>query len=445
MKKIIFILIPVMLLLTACSPINNSGTTMFSVNGLKVILKNMPESDIFSAGFYLNGGVSYTEKENIGIEELLFSVAPKGTKNYDKETLQKLTEAMGTAIGGGGGRDFSSLSLRCLEQNLAESWNIYQDVILNPVFDSTEIELARVNQLTSIRTIKDNPDAYLNKLSDEFFYKGHPYANSSIGTEENVSRFHRNDLVKFHDKHFTKSRALLVVVGPVTKKELIKYVQPLAAKLKQGKPYTSKLPGNWEKSASGMESVKSEMEMPTNYFRGRANAPNRLSKDYHAFLLASRKLHTMVWEAVRTKRSLSYAPSAGFSSGNASSTYLYVTTTRPDSVIKVMYDEIDKLKEVPLTEAELNEMRMTFFTGFYMGQETVASQMAGLAVNELSGAGYKAAGNFMKNVNAVKVEDIQRVAQTYMKNYQFLYYGDPSQVNEEVFLSYSWPSIKPEN
>ncbi|MEE8436718.1 MAG: hypothetical protein V3S22_00105 [Candidatus Neomarinimicrobiota bacterium] len=45
----------------------------------------------------------------------------------------------------------------------------------------------------------------------------------------------------------------------------------------------------------------------------------------------------------------------------------------------------------------------------------------------------------MENIKAVTVDDIQRVSRTYMDNYQFTYLGDPSQVNDEVFLSYSWP------
>lgn len=443
MKRLLVLLVTG-LSLAFCSDPDKNETIDFEVNGLKVILKQMPESDIISAGFYLNGGVSYADEINTGLEQLLIAVAPKGTENFDKETLQGITESIGTAIGGSAGRDYSSITLRCLKDHWEKSRGIYQDVILNPTLDSNEIELERAVQVSAIRAVKDDPDAYLGKLSNEFFYKGHPYERSPNGIEENVSAFTREDLLSWHKNNFAKSRALLVVVGPLTKKDLQPFVRAIAAGLPQGEPYTNRLPQNWEKSTSGMEVVAPEVPNPTNYVIGRANAPTRHSEDYFAFQLAARKLHTQVWEAVRTKRSLSYAPAAGYSGGNASSTYLYVTTTQPDSAIKVMYDEVNKLKETELTPEEVEELRMGFFTAFHMGQETAASVRGSLASYELSGYGYEKLDEFIDNINSVTAEDIQRVARKYMTNYQFSYYGNPEQVNEEVFISYRWPSIQAE-
>lgn len=154
----------------ACEAPPKSEARKFKVGGLNIILTEIPQSDIVSVGFYQKGGVAYTPEKQAGIEQLLLSVMPKGSEQYDKETLQSLTEAMGTEISGAAGKDYASLSLRCLSQAFEASWPIFEDVILNPVLDSSEIELARVSQLTEIRSQEDTPDAHVSKLAREFYY-----------------------------------------------------------------------------------------------------------------------------------------------------------------------------------------------------------------------------------------------------------------------------------
>ncbi|MFQ6612591.1 MAG: M16 family metallopeptidase [Fidelibacterota bacterium] len=435
-RKLFKLTILAVIILTGCEQQQSASAHMYKVNGLEVIIKEIPETDVVSAGFYLRGGVAATPGAQAGIEQLLLMVAPKGTETYDKQTLQQLLEGMGSEISGYASRDYSVLSLRCLADKFDSSWKIYQDVILQPLLDSSEVELARTSILTDIKAEVDNPDSYLKKLAREFYYEGHPYEQSPNGTINSVSHFTREDLLRYHQEQFTKSRALLVIVGPVDKQEILKQVRELASNLPRGNKSTFSLPESWEKASPGMRIVESNMPIPTNYLIGQTNAPSMLSDDYYPFLLAARKLQTRVWEEVRTKRNLSYAPSAGYESGRNSTSYLYVTTTQPDTAIKVMFAEVDRLKDQPLTDKELHDLRMMFLTRYYLTEETVAAQRSLLASYELLGKGIREADRFLEKIQAVRAADIQRVAKTYLNNYQFTYLGDPKQVNEEVFLAY---------
>jgi len=443
-KRPILVLSLALIFISSCTPEKKADANKFNVGGLTVILKEIPESDIVSIGYYLNGGSAYLNTQQSGIERLILSVSPKGSKNFDKETLQGNLEAMGSQIFGKAGTDYSSLQLKCLKDKFEDSWNIFQDIILHPLLDSTEIELEKATQLTYIRSEIDQPEQYLNKLAREFYFKGHPYALSPMGVEQTVQSFSRNDLVKYHENILNKSRGLLVVVGGVTKQDILELTKEFAKELKRGKPYKGNLPDNWAKTTPSIRTIESKTPIPTNYLMGIASAPNLLSPDFYAFQLATRKLNTRVFEEVRTKRNLSYAPQAGTRNYRISVNYLSVTTTEPDSVIVVMFNELDRMKENLLTEKELKELQMLMLTRYYMDGETVGAQQFILADFELRGPGYENADNFMDNIKAVTAQDIQRVSRTYLDNYQVAFLGDPSQVNDEVFLSYSWPSGKDE-
>ncbi|MEE8436719.1 MAG: pitrilysin family protein [Candidatus Neomarinimicrobiota bacterium] len=378
-KRFKIILLLALIFTYSCTLKNETDSNKFSVGGLTVILKIIPESDIVSLGYYINGGSAYLSPQQAGLERLLLAVSPKGTENFDKETLQGQLEAMGSQIFSKAGTDYSSLNLKCLADKFQDSWNIFQDIILYPLLDSTEIELEKATQLAIIRSERDQPEDYLNKLSREFYFKGHPYALSSLGLERTVKEFSRIDLVKYHENNFTKSRGLLIVVGGITKQEILDLAQKLAKELPRGKKYKENLPDKWVKTASSMLTIESKSPMPTNYLIGAANAPNLLSPDYYAFQLAIQKLNTRVFEEVRTKRNLSYAPRAGYRRGRISVNYLYVTTTQPDTVIGIMFNELDRLKENLITAKELKELQMMNLTKYYMNGETTGAQQSILA------------------------------------------------------------------
>jgi len=159
----------------AFAPLQALATEEFTVNGLKVILKKNPANQIVAVNLYIRGGVFNLTPQTAGIEPLLFSVAVKGTKKYPKEVINAELARMGTQIDGNATRDYGVGFLRCIKPNFEKSWDIFTDVVLNPLLDPAEVELAREQILTGIRQQKDVPDAHLRLIANEMFFTGHPY------------------------------------------------------------------------------------------------------------------------------------------------------------------------------------------------------------------------------------------------------------------------------
>ena len=188
MKNRIAILLAALALLSApARPGAPAGS--FSVNGLKVIFVPAGASDIVSANMYFRGGSSVIDLNQAGIENLALQVATLATKSYPREKLNEELESMDSQISSAAGRDYASISLQCVKQNFARSWKIFADAILNPSFDSTDVELQRASILSSIRQSEDDPDQYLGRLAMEAFYVDHPYAVDPSGTEKTVRSF----------------------------------------------------------------------------------------------------------------------------------------------------------------------------------------------------------------------------------------------------------------
>ena len=68
-----------------------------------------------------------------------------------------------------------------------------------------------------------------------------------------------------------------------------------------------------------------------------------------------------------------------------------------------------------------------------MGQETNAAQAGELAQYELIGGGWRNSAVFIDRLRAVTPAEVKRVANTYMRNLQFVVIGDPRQIDKVIF------------
>ncbi len=431
MKAINKTLIIFSLVLLAGTNIFSQDVQSFDVNGLKVIFKQNTANDILSVNMYFKGGVVNLNEDQAGLEALTLLVAQKATKNYPKDKLNATLERMNTQINSNASLDYSRLSMLCVKQNFDASWNIYVDMLLNPSFSEEDLNLERDKLISSIKQVNDNPDAYLRKVVTNEFYIDHPYSVPVNGTEETLSSFTTQDMKDFMSSRLQTSEILLVVVGNTTIADLQQKVKDAFGNLPVGS-YTKIALQEVDHVEPSIKII--HRELPTNYIQGTYSAPQRGTTDGYTMLIANSILRDRVWEEVRTKRSLSYAPSTRYVNNFSNYGAIYVTAIDPDTTIKVMINELERLKNEPISDKELTNKVRQFITFYYMGNETNQAQANALAWYELAGIGYNEVNEFLTNVNKVTSKDIQDVAQKYMKNLQFVLIGNPESLEIASFM-----------
>lgn len=405
--------------------------TEFDVNGLKVIVKRRTGAPTVSAGLFFRGGSRNLTAETAGLESFALAAAQEGSKNFPRAVLRKELSRVGSSIGAGSNYDFSALSLGSTKQNFDASWRMFVDVALNPTFAPADVERVREARLTALRTANDSPESQLEELNAKIVYAGHAYANSPDGTIENIRRFKIADLAAYHRSLIQTSRMLLVVVGDVEPEVFKKRVEAAFALVPRGNyKDTPPPPIAFAKPTVDIESKQTE----TNYVKGTFAAPPLGSPDYYAMRAAISALATSVFQEVRVKRNLSYAPSADMNSMAANTASISVSSSSANEAVQVMLGEIKKLRERPLDASTLRELSGFFLTTHYIKQETNAAQAAELAQYELLGGGWRNSLVFLDRVRNVTAAEVQAAANKYMRNVRFTVVGNPVDVDKAVFL-----------
>lgn len=405
--------------------------TEFDVNGLKVLLKRREGSLTVAAGLFFRGGAANINSQNAGIETLMLSAATEASTNFPRERMRSELSQMGTVIGSSSNNDYSVLSLATTRLHFDRSWQIFTDVALRPSFTKEDVGLVQQRMVVSLSDDTDNPDVYLQKLQEHVAYAGHPYLNSTGGTPETVGKLTVADLRAYHAKLMETSRLLLVIVGDLNPAEVRDLVTASFGKLPRGNYKTETVPPLvFDKSSVEVTT----RELPTNYIQGLFTAPSLTSPDIYPMRVASSLLRDRVFEEVRVKRNLSYAPDAFLRTQAANVGGLYVTAVDANQSIRVMLSEIARLQNESVSNDDIHAVVAQYLTTYYLGQETNAAQAGELAQYELIGGGWRNSVDFLQRLEAVTPADIQRVAQKYMRNIRFVVLGNPKSVDTGVFL-----------
>lgn len=416
----------------SCAPQDPYAAEEFFINGLKVIVKPNRANEIISAQLYLRGGSLNINESTQGIEPLIFESALKGSENYPKEKLNIILDKTAAQILTNSNRDFTSISLRCLNRYFDETWDVFADIIMNPTFEEQEVELVRDRLSVDIRQRKDNPGSYLRDIADGLFYREHAYRFDPQGIEESMTKISIEQMRNHLKVILQTSRLLLVVVGNVDKDKLRQKVENTFGQLPKGN-YKPILPDKFEHISPMLEIVN--RELPTNYILGYFSAPALNDQDFYPMTMAMNILSWRVFEEVRTKRNLSYAPRAFFSNEYANRAAIYVSAVDPDTTIKVMLAELKKLQEEPVSTKDLKDRITMYLTQYYLNNETNSAQAQFLARFELSELGWKEGEKFMENLRNVTIEDVNRVANQYFHNIQFAVLGNPALIDKKLFTS----------
>ncbi|HSQ22995.1 MAG TPA: pitrilysin family protein [Pyrinomonadaceae bacterium] len=404
--------------------------TEFDVNGLKVLVKRREGSQTVAIQLYIRGGAGNVTATNAGVEAFMLNVASEASTSFPRDRLRKELARMGTVLGESVSYDYSALSMTATRANFDRSWDIFTDIALHPAFTKEDVDLVKTRLVASLSDDTDEPDTYLQRLQEKVAYAGHPYLNRPEGTAESIGRLTGEDLRAYHQRTMQTSQLLLVIVGDLDAAQLKARITASFGKLPRGNYKPQPAPA-LTFNASTVDITS--RELPTNYIQGLFTAPSITSPDIYPMYVASSLLRDRVFEEVRVKRNLSYAPDAFLRTQAANIGGIYVTAVDANQAVRVMLNEMTRLQREPISKDDITAVIAQFLTTYYIGQETNAAQAAGLAQYELIGGGWPNSLQFLEKLQAVTPADVQRVAQKYMHNIRFVVLGNPAAVDKTVF------------
>jgi len=406
------------------------ATREMTINGLKVIFKPSTKQSVSTILFFKGGTANYDAKQQ-GIESLaLNAVAECGTQKYNKDAFKDMADKYGISIDGSTSYDYGYISMSCVKPYFKEGWNLFTEAVNHPVFEEKELGLLQQKLISNLKSQESNPDHALTHMSMKDAFKNTRYAIRPEGDPETIGNFKQADVKGYYNNLLNVNRLLLVIVGNLTKDEVKKQVEQ-AFKQLPSSPITKLETSTSTRIPANSLNVENR-KMATNYITGILGAPDVNSPDFNAYRLGFSILSEKLFQEVRTKRNLSYAPYSYASGGLIPYSIVYVTTTKPKDAVTVMTDEIKRLRNGGFTETDLRDAKSKFATSYFMKNESTFSNALSLGTSEIKGS-WKNEVTFLDQINKVTLPELQKAFTEYADGIKWSYLGDETLADKEAF------------
>jgi predicted Zn-dependent peptidase len=387
-------------------------------NGLTLLVRENAAAPVVAVSLPVRMGTRWERPEVAGISNLLQHVMVKGAGQRSAREIAEAAEEIGGSLSASGDIDFSEIRGTALARHWKSLLELVGDVALRPALPPDEIEGERRVILSQLKNRADQPFSFTMDTLLASLYGPHPYGLPALGQRDVLERVDRAALLEHYRRHYRADRMVLAVSGQIVVAAVVEEVRRLFGDL-PGASGAEEAPLP-PPAAPGARQVVERSAAQAQILMGFLGPP--LSHpDYPAVKVLSTLLGGgmagRLFTEIRDKQGLAYSLGALYPSRRETSFFLIYMGTAAGNVGRAeegLRQEVARVRREPATADELGRAKAYLLGNLAMDRRTNARQAWYLAFFELAGAGHEFLDRYVKAVEPVTLEDIQRVAGLYL-------------------------------
>ncbi|HET7617097.1 MAG TPA: pitrilysin family protein [Vicinamibacterales bacterium] len=388
-------------------------------NGLQVIAVPHHEEPAVSLRLIVRAGAAQDPRDRPGVASLAATLLDQGTTSRDAESIATTIDSIGGALGTGAGTDLTYINAVVMKDSLDLALDLVSDVAEHPAFAAEEIERQRQQIISGLKVSYDDPEYLADMVFDRLVYGFHPYGRPQSGTPSSIAAITREDLVAFHRRWFGANNAILAIVGDVEPDTAFAGAERAfgswgRVEVAAGTPDDPPPPTRRLVIVDRPGAVQTEIRV------GNIAIP-RKDPDHMALDLAVKILGgegaNRLHRVLRTERGLTYGASADLNALAETGDIEAETNTRSQTTgetLRLMVDEFWKLVRDRAHPRELADAQAYLTGSFPLTIETPSDIALQILNAVFYGLDLNTLQTYRERVNAVGVEDVQRVAREYL-------------------------------
>jgi len=205
-------------------------------NGINIIATQNTETPTVSLLLSIEGGTLLDPIEKAGLASLTASLMNEGTKNNSKEALSNSLAKLGSDISIGASGRNTYIQVNSLVKNIDATLTLMVDMMFNPAFEQTDFKRVKNQLIQSLEQGNKDARTLASRAVKQVTYgKNNRIGLPDRGTVATISTITLDDVKGFYQQYFSPKQVSLVVVGDMSKDELMPKLKPL--KSWQGNDY----------------------------------------------------------------------------------------------------------------------------------------------------------------------------------------------------------------
>ena len=349
-------------------------------NGLRIVTEHMRGLHSASIGIWVGAGGRHERIEQNGIAHFLEHMAFKGTKTRSALQIAEAIEDVGGYINAYTSREMTAYYARVLEDDVTLGLEVIADILLNPVFDPSEIEVERGVILQEIGQALDTPDDVIFDWLQEAAYPDQALGRTILGPSERVSSFSRDDLSGFVGEHYGPNQMILSAAGGIDHDAIVRQAEDLFGHLPRSAPSALIQPaafgGGEKRMTKDLEQVHFALAFEGPDYRD----PEIYTAQIYATAMGG-GMSSRLFQEIRENRGLCYtifAQAGAYEDTGLTTIYAGTSAEQIAELTNITMDEMKRAAD-DMSEAEVARARAQMKAGLLMGLESPSNRAERLA------------------------------------------------------------------
>jgi len=406
-------------------------------NGLKVTMVPYGVVPKVTIQIKIRTGNLNEPPEETWIADLTLDLLKEGTTTRDAAAIAEAAANMGGSISTSVSPEVSTISGEALSEFGSDLIALLADIIRNPAFPEKEFERLKKDYLRHLSIAKTQPQSLAQEKFLQVLYGDHPFGRV-FPTEEMLFSYTIQKVKNFYKENFGARRTHIYIAGIFDGKAMKKAIEEAFQ--------------DWNSGPEPLINIPKPTSQRKIYLIDRPGAPQSTLyiglpvadpslPEYMALQVTNTLLggyfSSRITANIREDKGYTYSPRSSITSYYRNAFWLQVadvTTTVTGASLKEIFYEINRLQNEAPSLEELRGVQNYMAGNFVLRNSSPTGIISQLAFMDFHGLGESFLTNYVKNIYAVTPENVQMVAQQFLKeeNMIIVVVGDKKQILEQL-------------
>jgi zinc protease len=410
-------------------------------NGLEIVLAEAHSIPKFHGELFFRAGNALVAERSTGLAEMTATLVRTGTAKRTSRKIEEDLRSLGADLGTSAGQDTSAISFAGLSEFSQQILLLVNELAREASFPEPEFERERRQKLEEVKLERTAPGFLAGERLRKVLFGSHPYAQVSP-SEAEVAAYKREELESVYREIYTPENGLLMLVGDFDPQAMLKTIEATFGNWVGKKPVAKQMAAPPKPRGRKVYLVHNPGSVQTQILLG-CGAITRRDPDWIKLGLTNSlyggAFNSRLVMNIREDKGYTYSPRSAVNALRHHGYFSVSAAVRNDVVaasLTEMFYEIDKLRSLPVPEAELADAQNYLSGVFSMGlatQEGLLSQFSTVELNELPTDYLE---TYRDKIRALTPGDLLSTARKYFDsaNTQIVVVGDRTQIEEQAGL-----------
>lgn len=386
-------------------------------NGIPVYIVEDQELPLIDVTMTFRGGSYLDPEDQIGLSSMMASqVRRGGTTSMTAEDLDERFDflAASASVGDGSAGESIVALLGCLSSNFEESFSLFLDMLMNPGFQQSRIDLSKDTIIEGMKQRNDHPSSILGREVRSLVY-GNSYMGRSA-TADMVESVTADGLRSMHSRIINPTNLIIAVSGDFNKYEMLQTLEDAL--------------GNWVfgDSVQAPPDVHSayqpgiyyvDQDVPQGGVRIGLRSLRQGDPDYEAaavmnYILGGGGFSSRITQSVRSDEGLAYSAGSflrpGIYTDGLWGAWFESKSITVALAASLIFDEITKIREELVSDKDMELAKSALIEQFPSTFQSKSRTIGVFVSDELTGRDPSYWSQYKDKISGITLEDVRRVA-----------------------------------